>query len=279
MKSVSSNKLMFGFSAIQSGAKTKAYDPELLALTSTGSFKLTPPVTRYLGLAAGDYLMFVSTVDDVQDAIMNKTEVYVDFCNSLGFDVESPEATHAFHKEYDVYAIAKGIPLYDSKGIALTTTEKLTRNDRMTLVRQNFADVYQQAMESGVEAIVDALLREGITEDEQVEILANTIEGQTLPKFKGAKLANSSKMTGIGQILTCSDGSTWKALKAGMGETETTHIRRFAIDFDNAFKVTVSNGYENVEVTALMLGEATDTKAVERGKGSDEEASDENVAE
>ena len=275
MKSVSSNKLMFGFSAIQSGAKAKSYDPELLALTSAGSFKVTPPVTRYLGLAAGDYLMFVSTVDDVQDAIINKAEVYVNFCNSLGLDVESPEAAYTFHKEYDVYAIAKGIQLYDSKGIALTTTEKLTRNDRMALVRQNFADVYQQAMESGVEAIVDALSREGITEDEQVEILANTIEGQTLPKFKGAKLANSSKMTGIGQILTCSDGSTWKALKAGMGETETTHIRRFAIDFDNAFKVTISNGYENVEVTALMLEEATDTKAIERGKGADDEVNDE----
>ena len=53
--------------------------------------------------------MFLSNVANIDAAITNKVAEVVDFCEANGLELGSPEAAIALHKEFDMWAIAKGI--------------------------------------------------------------------------------------------------------------------------------------------------------------------------
>lgn len=266
MKTTSS-KLAFGFSVVNAGQRKVEYAPEVLALSTPGGFKLTPAVTAALGIQAGDYAMFISTVPQVDQAIAVKADVYVEFCAANGLDANSEEAAVAFRKANYMWAIAKGIVCKNDKGAILTITERLSKKDKVTYVEQNFEDVLASAMESGSEEMKDALSREGITHDEQVEILAETITGRELPKYQGSKCANSSNLTGTGVILTFTDTNVWNEMKSDLDEEVRSKVNRvFSVDPADIQHASISNGYEEVDVPFLVLGEYTDKEVIARGK-------------
>ena len=57
-------KSAFGFSAVNAGQRNVAVDPQIIATSTLGAFRLTAPVTKVLGIQPGDYVMFVLDVDD-----------------------------------------------------------------------------------------------------------------------------------------------------------------------------------------------------------------------
>ena len=61
-------KLSFGMSVVNLAKRGVVAEPELIANTTPGSFRLTAPVTRALGIASGDYVMFL----DQDDLILKK---------------------------------------------------------------------------------------------------------------------------------------------------------------------------------------------------------------
>lgn len=272
MKTVNS-KVAFGFSIVNAGQRKAEYEPELVALSSQGGFRITPQVSAALGLQHGDYIMFLSTVNEVNTAIAQRSEQFVAFCEEQGLDADTEEAAIAFRKTNYMWAIAKGIVCKKSNGTIQTITERLSKKDKTTYVEQNFDEVLASAMSSESQEMVDALSREGITHEEQVEILTSSITGREVKKYQGSKCANSSALTGTGVILTFTDTNVWNEMKSDLSEEDKGKINRsFAIDTTNVQKTLMSDGYEEVEVPFLVLGDYTDKVVSRATKASDEKA-------
>lgn len=261
MKSTKSSKMSFGFAIVNAGVRKNEYEPELVALSTVGGFRITPQVSTALGLQHGDNIMFLH--QDARAAAIAKNEAYVSFCNEHSLDVDSAESVDAFVAAFDMWAIAKGIVLKTDKGAVQMVNERLTKKDKVTYVEQNFDSVLAEALAEEGE-VKDALSREGITHEEQVEILVSLVTPRELPKYSGSKLANSSALMGTGTVLTFTDSNVWDELKADMSaDMKETHARAFAIDPTDVQTTMMSNGFEEVEVKFLVLGSYTDKK-VER---------------
>ena len=255
MKTV--NGMSFGFSAVNAGQRNVAVEPQLIAVSTEGNFRMTPPVSRALGLSSGDYVTFLHNIDEINAAIDIKAEAYTSFCEANGLEVGSPESVIAIHKEFDMWAVAKGFVVYDSKGNAKTTTEEMLAS----------------ALENAPEEIKDALSREGVTKEEQMDILSSFVKPRELPKYKGSKTANPAGLTGTGTSLTFTDANVWKQLKADMGDEATKMNRVYTINLDEIQDIPVDNGHEVITVKAYLLKEFVD-KAPAR-VGSKEEGESE----
>ena len=239
MKTV--NGMSFGFSAVNAGQRNVAVEPQLIAVSTEGNFRMTPPVSRALGLSSGDYVTFLHNIDEI--------------------------------KEFDMWAVAKGFVVYDSKGNAKTTTERLTKHDKLRFVSQHFEEMLASALENAPEEIKDALSREGVTKEEQMDILSSFVKPRELPKYKGSKTANPAGLTGTGTSLTFTDANVWKQLKADMGDEATKMNRVYTINLDEIQDIPVDNGHEVITVKAYLLKEFVD-KAPAR-VGSKEEGESE----
>lgn len=271
MKTSNQKGMMFGFSAVNAGQRNVNLEPQVIAVSTEGNFRITPPVSRILGIAHGEYVMFLSNIDKLDEAITNKAQEVIAFCEENGLELGSPEAAIALHKEFDMWAIAKGVMEFDIKGNAKTTTERLTKNDKVKFVSQNFDSMLEQAMEQADEETKDALSRDGITKEEQIDILSTFVKPRELPKYRGSKAANPAGLTGAGVSLTFTDSNVWKQLKADMGDEATKLNRVFDVDIENLQEVAMSDGYKEVSIKALVLGDYTDKEPSRVGGKNEEE--------
>lgn len=267
MKTGNSSKLgvAFGFSAVNAGQRNTTTEPQLIAVSTEGNFRITPLVSKVLGIEHGENIMFLSNVDNIDAAIRENNEAILAFCEENGLEAGSPEALIAIHKEFDTFCIAKGVAEFDPKGNAKTSTERLTKNDKVKFVSAQFDAMLEQALDQADEETKDALTRDGITKDEQIDILTSFVQARELPKIKGSKVANPGQLSGVGVALTFTDSNVWKQLKADMGEDATKMNRVFSIDIEDIQDVTLSNGYEEVVVKALILGESVDKEPARIG--------------
>ena len=258
MKTNGLKAMGFGFSAVNAGQRNVSVEPQVIVVSTEGNFRITPPVSKVLGIGHGDYVMFLNNVDAIDAAINAKAAEVVAFCKENGLELGSPEAAIALHKEFDMWAIAKGIVEYDTKGNQKTTSERLTKNDKIKFASQNFDEMLADAMENADDEIKEALSRDGITKEEQIDIL-------------GSKAANPAGLTGAGTSLTFTDSNVWKQLKADMGDDATKLNRVFDVDVEELQDIELSNGYKTVTVKALVLGDFTDKEPARIGKGGEEE--------
>lgn len=270
MKTTTTKKSAFGFAAVNAGQRNVSVEPQLIATSTAGAFRLTGPVTKLLGIAPGDYVMFINNLPQIDAALAAQTDEVVAFAEENGLELGSPALAIAMHKEYDMWGVAKGIQLYNSKGIPQTVKERLTVKDKEAMVRANFAAVLEQALATADSAVVEALSREGVTEDEQVAILVEGIEGREVPKYQGSKTANPSGLTGAGVSLNFTDSNVWNQLKVDMDNAVEMN-RIFDIDTTEVMTIELSNGYEDVRVPFLVLGDYTDKAPSKRGGDSVEE--------
>ena len=75
----------FGFAVVAAGQRNMTADPQVIATSTEGGFRITGPVTRILGIQHGDYVMFINNVANIDQAIANKVEelvAFVDFKTS-----------------------------------------------------------------------------------------------------------------------------------------------------------------------------------------------------
>lgn len=271
MKTNGLKAMGFGFSAVNAGQRNTVVEPQVICVSTEGNFRLTPPVSKALGVGHGDYVMFLNNVDAIDAAITAKVDEVVKFCEEQGLELGTPEAAIALHKEFDMWAVAKGIVEYDTKGNQKTTTERLTKNDKIKFVSQNFNDMLTTAMEQADDETKEALSREGVTKEEQIDILAAFVTPRELPKYKGSKAANPAGLTGAGTSVTFTDSNVWKQLKVDMGENGTKLNRVFDVDLEDIQDIELSDGYKTVTVKALVLGDYTDKEPARIGKGGEEE--------
>lgn len=272
MKTGNVKAMGFGFGVVNAGQRNVTVEPQFIAVSTEGNFRITPPVSKVLGVGHGDYIMFLNNVDNIDAAIAAKADVIVEFCEANGLELGTPEAAIAIHKEFDMWAIAKGIIEYDTKGNVKTTTERLTKNDKVKYVSQHFEEMLAAAAEQADDETKEALSRDGITKEEQIDILTAFVVARELPKYKGSKVANPAGLTGAGTSLTFTDSNVWKQLKADMGDDAEKMNRIFDVDVENLQDVTLSDGYNEVTVKAIVLGDSVDKEPARIGKGKDAEA-------
>ena len=91
MKTFANGKLSFGLGAVNVAKRGVVSEPELVINPTVGAFRITPPVSRALGLANGDYVMFISTVAEVDKAIAERNPELVALCAENGIDINTPE--------------------------------------------------------------------------------------------------------------------------------------------------------------------------------------------
>ena len=276
MKTFKGNaKLSFGLGAVNVAKRNAVSEPELVVNPTVGGFRITPAVSRALGLTNGGYIMFVSNIDAIEQAIANKDENLVAFCAEENIDMNTPEGVKAIHEAFDEWGIAKGIQMFDKNGNAVKTKERMSKTDKVEYVTNNFDDVLKAAIENGEPEFAASLQVEGITKEEQIEILANAVNPEQVNKYYGSKCSNSSNLSGTGVSLTFSDSAVWGALKEDLGEEAKKMSRTFEVDIKDLREVPYFNGHKEVIVKAAMLGEFKDTESTRKSKGEDDAATDE----
>lgn len=276
MKTFKGNaKLSFGLGAVNVAKRNAVSEPELVVNPTVGGFRITPAVSRALGLTNGGYIMFVSNIDAIEQAIANKDENLVAFCAEENIDMNTPEGVKAIHEAFDEWGIAKGIQMFDKNGNAVKTKERMSKTDKVEYVTNNFDDVLKAAIENGEPEFAASLQVEGITKEEQIEILANAINPEQVNKYYGSKCSNSSNLSGTGVSLTFSDSAVWGALKEDLGEEAKKMSRTFKVDIKELREVPYFNGHKEVIVKAAMLGEFKDAESARKSKGEDDAATDE----
>lgn len=275
MKTFKGNaKLSFGLGAVNVAKRNAVSEPELVVNPTVGGFRITPAVSRALGLTNGGYIMFVSNIDAIEQAIANKDENLVAFCAEENIDMNTPEGVKAIHEAFDEWGIAKGIQMFDKNGNAVKTKERMSKTDKVEYVTNNFDDVLKAAIENGEPEFAASLQVEGITKEEQIEILANAVNPEQVNKYYGSKCSNSSNLSGTGVSLTFSDSAVWGALKEDLGEEAKKMSRTFEVDIKELREVPYFNGHKEVIVKAAMLGEFKDTESTRKSKGEDDDATD-----
>lgn len=276
MKTFKGNaKLSFGLGAVNVAKRNAVSEPELVVNPTVGGFRITPAVSRALGLTNGGYIMFVSNIDAIEQAIANKDKNLVAFCAEENIDMNTPEGVKAIHEAFDEWGIAKGIQMFDKNGNAVKTKERMSKTDKVEYVTNNFDDVLKAAIENGEPEFAASLQVEGITKEEQIEILANAVNPEQVNKYYGSKCSNSSSLSGTGVSLTFSDSAVWGALKEDLGEEAKKMSRTFEVDIKELREVPYFNGHKEVIVKAAMLGEFKDTESTRKSKGEDDAATDE----
>ena len=276
MKTFKGNaKLSFGLGAVNVAKRNAVSEPELVVNPTVGGFRITPVVSRALSLTNGGYIMFVSNIDAIEQAIANKDENLVAFCAEENIDMNTPEGVKAIHEAFDEWGIAKGIQMFDKNGNAVKTKERMSKTDKVEYVTNNFDDVLKAAIENGEPEFAASLQVEGITKEEQIEILANAVNPEQVNKYYGSKCSNSSNLSGTGVSLTFSDSAVWGALKEDLGEEAKKMSRTFEVDIKELREVPYFNGHKEVIVKAAMLGEFKDTESTRKSKGEDDAATDE----
>lgn len=276
MKTFKGNaKLSFGLGAVNVAKRNAVSEPELVVNPTVGGFRITPAVSRALGLTNGGYIMFVSNIDAIEQAIANKDENLVAFCAEENIDMNTPEGVKAIHEAFDEWGIAKGIQMFDKNGNAVKTKERMSKTDKVEYVTNNFDDVLKAAIENGEPEFAASLQVEGITKEEQIEILANAVNPEQVNKYYGSKCSNSSNLSGTGVSLTFSDSAVWGALKEDLGEEAKKMSRTFEVDIKELREVPYFNGHKEIIVKTAMLGEFKDTESARKSKGEDDAATDE----
>lgn len=257
----------FGLAVVNAGQRQVNDKAELVVNSTKGGFTLSAAGSSLLGVAHGDYIQFVSNYDAIAAEIKKGTNPKLKaFCEEHGLVLGSEESIVAIHKEFDVFAIIKGIQLLDKVGQPIMTNERLTAEDRLAYAKAHFAEMLEAAKASDKEELVEALSREDITEDEQLDILAKFVTIET-EKYTGSKCASSSKATGTGVPLKFSDGNVWGQMKRDLAEEERTSINRtYSIDIANAVDMEVSNGYETIKVPCYPLVFVEDAAPMRRGE-------------
>lgn len=276
MKTFKGNaKLSFGLGAVNVAKRNAVSEPELVVNPTVGGFRITPAVSRALGLTNGGYIMFVSNIDAIEQAIANKDKNLVAFCAEENIDMNTPEGVKAIHEAFDEWGIAKGIQMFDKNGNAVKTKERMSKTDKVEYVTNNFDDVLKAAIENGEPEFAASLQVEGITKEEQIEILANAVNPEQVNKYYGSKCSNSSNLSGTGVSLTFSDSAVWGALKENLGEEAKKMSRTFEVDIKELREVPYFNGHKEVIIKAAMLGKFKDTESTRKSKGEDDAATDE----
>lgn len=254
-------KFAFGIQAVQAGQKSNTLNaqPQLIANSTTGKFIITSVVSKALGIAVGENVMFLNNFDGIEQAIAARVQDLVDWASEVGVDIETVEGRDAAIKEFGQWYISKGVKLYDPKGRPVMVSERFTKEDKQNYLNAHRAEIVEANREALVEQFGE------MSDEELAEKL--TIDMVESPKFHGAsgsKTATTSAATGVGVQLNFTDTAIWGALKADLDEPEKKN-RIFSVGLTEPETIDYNNGKENVSIVIYPINYLEDVDPIQRG--------------
>lgn len=253
------NSIKFGASVVVSGQKSAVVNakPELIALTTKGGFMITSPVSKRLGIAAGENIMFINTVAAVEEAIAIKREDVMEYAATNNIDVDSYEGHKQLVSELSTWYIAKAYAKKDKTGEFLQAVVRVSSKEKAAYLSEHIDEF---VAENRAALITAHGLDESAT-DEQIKavVTVDDVASPTTIAYEGAKTATTSSATGVGLKLSFSDSSTWDTLKEDIDEELRTKVKRvFKVSLDDAEVIEVPNGNTTENVTIYPLEFSSD---------------------
>lgn len=274
--------LSFGFGAVLSGQKTSSVNstPQLIANSTKGKFTITSPVTKFLGIAAGEHVMFVNNLDAIEAALQENGDAVQALAAEQGIDISTAEGQKEFVKANAVWALAKGVKLYNSNGTEKQSSLRLTAEDKAEYIKKNGAAIASENEDTLVARLANIAV-EDVTEEIRNQytmddlIAAITVDdiNLTTAAQSGSKTATSGNATGVGLQLGFTDNNIWNQLKADLDEEERTKVNRtYDVKLDEVFTTEFNNGKEVIDIKCVPVEFVSDEAPVQRiGKKSDAE--------
>lgn len=260
MKTV--NKLQFGVNVLQNGQKNNTVNaaPQLVANSTQGKFMITAPVSKALLIAVGDSVMFINNIANVESAIMNNDKAILDYAAENNIDLSTREGQDVVLKAFSQWFIAKGIQEFNSNGTPVMVKERYTKEDKAKYLEANRMTIVEENRETLVSEF-------GELSDEELaeKITIDMIEAPMVNSYKGAKTSTSGKTTGIGAQLNFTDTAIWNSLKSDL-EDPTSKNRIFDVDVTTAYKTTIFNGKDYIEIPMFAIDLVEDVNPIVREK-------------
>lgn len=254
-------KISFGVQGIVAGQKSATVNalPQLIANSTTGKFTLTAPVSKAMGIAVGENIMFLNNFGGLQEAIQRQDAELVAWCQENDIDINTSAGVSAIMESLGQWFIAKGIQEFDKKGNALQVSLRYTKADKEKFLAENKASI--------VEANREALVAQfGELSDEELaeKLTIDMVESPTTDKFTGSKTATTGAATGVGCQLSFTDTSIWSSLKSSLGENKDKKNRIFDVELEEAVSVSYFNGYEDVTIVIYPITFVEDADPIVR---------------
>jgi hypothetical protein len=263
---MSNLKMKFGFSAVISGGRSTNTEPQMYANSTQGKFSLTPSVTAAMGLVPGDYVMFVNNLYAVREAIAEQNPEIVAYAEENGLDLTSPAVEQAFV----TWGICKGIQLFKSNGVPETCKVRMTKEEKEAMFEQDanayLAKLQDKLIERAIASGEIADASEATDELLASFVVADDIESPEMDAYSGSKTATTSSSVGLGLPLTFTDTSIWSELKKDLGEDIKKLNRIYDVDLENPVKISLPNGFKDVEVKLYTFTHKEDKAAARKGE-------------
>lgn len=259
------NKVQFGFNAIQAGQKSSTVnaEPRLIANSTSGKFVITAPVSKAMGVAVGENIMFLNNISNVEAAISQRVEDIVNWANENGIDLNTREGQDAALQAFTVWAIAKGVAQYDSKGNPVMASERYSKEDKQKYIDAHAAEILAENRE----VLIERNGGEDADDDTLIALISvDDIETPKYHSYTGSKTATTAAATGVGCQLNFTDTSIWNSMKSDLGDAKEKKNRIYSVLLDEGFTTQVNNGKENVEITAYPLEFVADEDPIVREK-------------
>jgi hypothetical protein len=258
-------KMAFGFSSVAAGQKKSVVnaEPQLIVNSTPGKFTITSPVSKAMGLAAGEYVQFVNNIRQIEDAIRNKDEQVMAVAAELGVDITTREGQMAVVDTLTQWGIIKGQPIFDDKGNPVLSTIRMTSEEKRAYIEAHAAEI----LEVNREALIERVGNPDATDEELIAAVdIDEIEYPKTQAYTGSKTATTSKGTGVGLQLGFTDSSVWATLKQDLKDEASKKNRIYKVDIENAAKVSV----DDKEIVIYPISFVEDTDPVVRIKNTDE---------
>lgn len=263
------NKLQFGINAVAAGQKTTTLNalPQLIVNSTLGKFQITSPVSKAMGIAVGDNVMFLNNIAGVEQAIQARTPEVVAYAEENGIDLSTREGEDAVLAACTQWFIAKGVKKYTKVGEPVMASERLTKEDKEKYLDSHRAEI--------VEANHDALVEQfGEMSDEELgaQLTIDMIEYPKYHAAEGSKTSTTGNATGIGCQLNFTDSAIWNALKADLGDAKEKKNRIFNVLLDDVAETTFNDGCKDVKVLIYPIEFEEDKDPIVRAKKVEEVA-------
>lgn len=267
--------IKFGINAIQAGQKSAILNatPQLIVKSTQGQFTITSPVSKALGIAVGENVMFLNNLAGIEAMIQAAPDELVNYCNENGWDINTPEGKDALIKDQLTYYIAKGVPMYKKNGEPILGTVRITKEDKAAYIAEHSVEMISQMSEEDKAAFAAAKGLEG-ADDETLAgaLVPEDVPSPTFHTASGSKTAATANATGVGLQLNFTDTAIWESLKTDLGKAKTTKNRYFNVKLDEAEEAKFNNGKEEVKVMAYPLEFDADKDPMTRGSKKEDDS-------
>lgn len=269
--------IKFNVNAVMAGQKSSLVNatPQLIAKSTPGQFTITSPVSKALGIAVGENVMFLNNIAGIEQAIQARPDELVNYANEHGWDIDTPEGADALVKDLTTWYIAKGVLMYKKNGEPILGTVRVTKEEKAAKIAQDGLKMIQEMSEEDKAAFAAAKGLEGADD----ETLASAITPDDVPSptyhaASGSKTAATAQATGIGLQLNFTDTAIWDTLKADVEDKKSIN-RVYDVKLDEAEEAKYNNGMEEVTITIYPLAFVEDKTPMTRGsKENAEEVTD-----